>query len=53
LQAIAARDKQDRENPVSPTIPAQDAIIVNTDGLSIEEVFSHLRQLVTGYPNGK
>lgn len=52
LQAIAVRDKQDRENPVSPTVPAHDAMLVNTDGLSIEEVFHHLRQLVTDYPNG-
>jgi cytidylate kinase len=46
LAAIIKRDQQDRTNPVSPTYPAQDAIIVNTDGLSIEAVLARLMALV-------
>ncbi len=46
LAAIVERDKQDREKPISPMVPAQDAVIVNTDHLSIEEVLSQLEQLV-------
>jgi cytidylate kinase len=46
LAAIISRDKQDQENPVSPTVPAKDAIILNTDGLSIEAVFDRLKTLI-------
>lgn len=46
LAAIVERDKQDLEKPVSPMIPAQDAIIVDTDGLSIEDVLARLEQLI-------
>ncbi len=52
LQAIIDRDKRDQENPVSPTVPAKDAIIVDTDGLSIEEVVNQLEQLVISNKNG-
>jgi cytidylate kinase len=48
LAAIQERDKKDRENPVSPLIPASDAVIVNTDDLSIEEVVAQLEELVAG-----
>lgn len=47
LAAILERDKQDQEKPVSPMIPASDAIIINTDNLSIEEVLARLKQLVS------
>jgi cytidylate kinase len=46
LAAIVERDKQDREKPISPMVPAPDAVIVNTDHMSIEEVLSQLEQLV-------
>jgi cytidylate kinase len=46
LAAIVERDKQDREKPISPMVPAPDAVIVNTDHLSLEEVLSQLEQLV-------
>lgn len=49
LQAITKRDRLDRENPVSPTVPAEDAVIVNTDQLSIAEVLNRLEQLVQQY----
>ena len=46
LAAIIERDKQDIEKPISPLVPAEDAVIVDTDGLSIEEVVDQLQQLV-------
>lgn len=45
LAAIKKRDRQDRENPVSPLAPADDAIIVDTDNLSIQEVVEQLKHL--------
>ena len=50
LTAIKARDKQDIEKPISPLMPAKDAVIVNTDGLSIEEVFHQLLQILPVSP---
>lgn len=47
LAAITARDQQDRENPVSPLVPAPDACIIHTDSLSIEAVLARLEQLAT------
>lgn len=47
LRAIRERDRQDAEKPISPMVPASDAIIINTDGLCIEEVLSRVQQLVS------
>jgi cytidylate kinase len=49
LAGIIARDRQDETNPVSPTKPADDAILVNTDPLSIDAVVARLKQLVESY----
>jgi cytidylate kinase len=46
LAAIVERDRQDREKPISPMVPASDAIIIDTDNLSIEEVLAKVEQLV-------
>jgi cytidylate kinase len=46
LASILERDRQDREKPISPMVPASDAIIVDTDNLSIEEVLAEIEQLV-------
>ncbi len=46
LAAIIQRDALDRDNPVSPTHPAADAIIVDTDQLTIAEVVERLKNLV-------
>jgi cytidylate kinase len=50
LAAIIERDKQDREKPISPMVPASDAIIVNTDYKSIAEVLSELEQVIFRQP---
>lgn len=52
LAAIRERDKQDQEKPISPMIPASDAIIVDTDNLTIEEVLDQLKQLVARFEAG-
>lgn len=49
LTAIIERDKKDKANPVSPTVPAEDAVILNTDNLRIEEVVKELQMLVRRY----
>lgn len=46
LAAIIKRDALDRDNPVSPTYPAADAIIVDTDNLTIAQVVGRLKNLV-------
>ncbi|MBI1880174.1 MAG: (d)CMP kinase [Chloroflexi bacterium] len=46
LTAIRERDKQDQEKPISPMLPAPDAVIIETDNLSIEEVLTQLEQLM-------
>lgn len=52
LTAIIERDKKDRENPVSPTIPAEDAVILNTDNLNVDEVVGELQTLVKQLRSG-
>jgi cytidylate kinase len=49
LAAIVERDKQDREKPISPMIPAPDAIIIDTDHLTLEAVLAQVQQLVINY----
>jgi cytidylate kinase len=46
LAAIRERDRQDQEKPISPMIPAHDAVIINTDNLSIKEVVVQLEKLI-------
>ena len=42
---IEARDRRDTERAVSPLRPATEAVVVDTTGRSIAEVFSHLSRL--------
>lgn len=42
---IEARDRRDTERAVSPLRPAAEAVVVDTTGRSIDEVFSHLSRL--------
>jgi cytidylate kinase len=46
LAAIEERDRQDKEKPISPMIPADDAVIIDTDGLTIEQVLRQVQRLV-------
>ena len=46
LEDIRARDKRDSEREVAPLKPADDAVILDSSGLGIEEVFSRVLALV-------
>lgn len=46
LAAMIKRDEEDQNKPVSPMIPAPDAIIVETGQRSVDEVLAELEQLV-------
>jgi cytidylate kinase len=43
---IAARDCRDSNRKVSPLVPADDAIVVDTSNLSIEEVFNYCIDII-------
>jgi cytidylate kinase len=46
LEAMQNRDRIDSTRQVAPLRPAEDAVIINTDGLSIEQVLSVMLDLV-------
>jgi CMP/dCMP kinase len=46
LASICQRDKIDSTRVVSPLRPADDAIIINSDGKSVDQVFQKVRELV-------
>lgn len=49
LQAMIRRDQIDSTREVAPLKPAADAHIIDTDGLSIEEVLGRVRSLLENY----
>jgi cytidylate kinase len=51
LAAIRERDRLDQEKPISPMIPARDAVVVDTDQLEIEAVLAQLMELVAASKN--
>lgn len=46
LADIIRRDKLDAEKPISPMVPAADAIVINTDDLSREAVLKKVEALI-------
>jgi cytidylate kinase len=46
LADLERRDVIDSSRSVSPLRPAEDAVIINTDGLSLEEVVERVLSLV-------
>ena len=46
LEDIRRRDRIDSEREVSPLRPADDAVIIDTDGLSLDEVMERVLGLV-------
>ena len=48
LHDLRRRDRIDSERSVSPLRPAEDAIVLDTDGLTLEEVVQRLAELVEG-----
>ncbi len=51
LQAVYYRDQLDRNRQASPLRPAEDAIIINTDHLSVDEVFEKALALIEQISN--
>jgi cytidylate kinase len=48
LVELRARDEMDSNRHASPLKPAPDALIINTDGLSLDEVVERVRAAATG-----
>ena len=49
LDELEARDKKDIERDLSPLRPAEDSIVIDTTGLSAEEVLKNVRTLLTDF----
>ncbi len=48
LRDLRRRDRIDSERSVSPLRPAEEAIVIDTDGLTLEEVVQRVLELVEG-----
>jgi CMP/dCMP kinase len=48
LNAMQQRDQIDTTRKVAPLKPARDAIIIQSDGLSIDQVFERIKDLILG-----
>ncbi len=46
LADMIARDEQDRNRDIAPAVPAPDAVILDTSGLSFEESLAKARKLI-------
>ena len=46
LASLLRRDQIDSTRPVAPLRPADDAVIINSDGIDIEEVLQKVKSLV-------
>ena len=51
-EAISRRDRQDSERASSPLKPAEDAVVLDTTALSLEEVVSRVLDLADGLRRG-
>jgi cytidylate kinase len=45
LDEIAARDARDRDRAASPLVPAEDAVVLDSSELNIDQVVDHLWNL--------
>lgn len=46
LAEIVERDRRDRERPISPLLPAEDALLLDTTELDIEKAFAAALELI-------
>ncbi|MCK8515974.1 (d)CMP kinase [Methylonatrum kenyense] len=46
LEEITARDARDQGRAVAPLVPARDAVVIDTTGLSVNQVADRLRELL-------
>lgn len=52
LASMRRRDQLDRDKPISPMIPAADAILINTDHRTIAEVLAEIEALIFAANSG-
>ena len=52
LRELTERDTRDKQRKIAPLVPAPDAVMVNTDGLSIREVVDRIAALLPARPEG-
>ncbi len=53
IEEMKARDERDRNRVQSPLKPAPDAVIVDSTGMSLDEVMARSEAIVQGYLDGK
>lgn len=49
---LAERDRRDRERAVSPTVPAPDAVVLDSTELALEQVVERILDMVAERPDG-
>jgi cytidylate kinase len=53
IEEMKARDERDRNRAQSPLKPAPDAIILDSTGMSLDEVLASSEAIVRGYLDAK
>jgi len=53
IEEMKARDERDRNRAQSPLRPAADAIVVDSTGLSLDEVLARSEEIVRAYLDGQ
>jgi cytidylate kinase len=53
LEDIKRRDQIDSERAVSPLMPAEDAVRIDTEGLTLEEVMAKVFEIVEEWDDGR
>ena len=52
LAAMKARDKIDSSRKIAPLRPAEDAVILNSDNMQIDQVLERVHQIIHQKSNG-
>ena len=52
VKDVAARDRADAERPVAPLRPAEDAVIIESDDLTLDEVVAEIVRRIRGAASG-
>lgn len=53
LQDIQDRDRQDRNRAAAPLRQAEDAVLLDTSGLDLEQSLTQMLEIVSGRQNGR
>ena len=46
LEEIKERDERDANREIAPLVPAEDAVIVDTTGMTMQEVIDKLKEFI-------